>query len=225
MIIPAVDEEGAIGGVVEGFRATGLLDEIVVVDNGSRDRTVEVARAAGATVIHEPARGYGSACLGGLAYLRGRPGGPPRAVVFADGDGANDPRDLAALLAPIEACRAELVLGSRVRRARASSLTVPQRFGNALACAMLKGLYGVEYGDLGPFRAITWRALELIDMRDRDFGWTVEMQVKVAKQALRFEEIDVENHERVAGESKISGTVRGVVFAGTKIISTIVRHR
>ena len=231
MIIPARDEEGAIAGVVRGFLAataadgSSLLDEVVVADNGSRDGTAEVARHAGATVVSEPIAGYGRACLAGIAYLSGRTGGPPEIVVFADGDGSNDAADLDALLSPLRAGPVELVIGARGPHADLGSLTVPQRFGNILACRLMGALFGARFTDLGPFRAITWGALSRLAMEDRDYGWTVEMQVKAAKQRLPAQEVAVANHCRVAGRSKVSGTIRGVVSAGTKIIYTILRHR
>ena len=231
LIIPAYDEAGAIGTVVSGFAAitepggAPVLDEIVVVDNNSADATADVASAAGATVIHEARPGYGSACLAGMRYLRDAAAGPPFAVVFADGDGSNDPADLPALVAPILAGTAELVIGARPRRADPGSLTLPQRFGNLLATRMLRHYFGAHFTDLGPFRAIRWDSLERIRMADPDFGWTVEMQVKAAKASLRMREVDVANRARIAGKSKVSGTLEGVYGAGTKIIGTILQHR
>lgn len=230
VVIPALDEQGAIGGVVAGFvgilRADGerLAEEIVVADNGSRDRTAEVARAAGATVVQAPVRGYGSACLAAIDYLRKRMIGPPDIVVFADGDGANDPAEMNDLLAPIVAGRADMVIGSRVRRMDPGSETVPQKFGNILATRMLGLLYGVEVSDLGPYRAIRWSAYERLGMIDPNYGWTVEMQIKAAKLGLVVVEVDVANRRRVAGSSKVGGTVRGVIGAGYKIISLIVKY-
>jgi glycosyltransferase involved in cell wall biosynthesis len=230
-VIPALDEEGAIGGVVRALVALvgpdgdPLLDEVVVADNGSTDRTAEVARAAGATVVPAPRRGYGSACLEGIAHLARRAAGPPEVVVFADGDGSSDPADVAALTTPILAGEVALVVGSRVARAAPGSLTLPQRFGNRLATTLLDRVYGARYSDLGPHRAIRWSALLALGMEDRDYGWTVEMQVKAAKARLAAREIDVASHPRVAGESKVAGTVRGVLGAGYKILWTLYRYR
>lgn len=231
VLIPALNEEGAIGVVVSELVALAgpdgkrYLDEVVVGDNGSTDRTADVARAAGATVVAAPVRGYGSACLAGMAHLRRRPKGPPDVVVFVDGDGSNVAAELPDLVAPIAAGRADLVIGSRVRRAEPGSLTPPQRFGNELASFMLRRLYRAETTDLGPFRAIAWPALMQLRMEDPNYGWTVEMQVKAAKAGLRVAEVDVQNRPRIAGESKVAGTVRGVVGAGYKIIWTILRYR
>lgn len=229
-LIPALDEEGAIGVVVADLLAVEhegrrLLEEVVVADNGSADRTAEVARAAGATVVPAPVRGYGSACLAGMAYLRDREGGPPDVLVFVDGDGSNRAQELPALIAPILEGRAELVIGTRARLATPGSLTPPQRFGNQLASFMLRRMYGTRTTDLGPFRAIAWPALMRLRMQDPDYGWTVEMQVKAAKEGLRTVEVDVHNDRRIAGRSKVAGTVRGVVGAGYKIIWTILEYR
>lgn len=231
LIIPALDEEGAIAQVVRGFcdltRSADepLLDEVVVVDNGSRDRTADVARGAGATVVREPERGYGRACLAGIAHLAARPGGPPDVVVFADGDGANVPEELEALLQPIVEGRAELVIGSRIAKGDPEGFTVPQRFGNLLAARLLWLLYGVRATDLGPFRALRWATLTRLGMSDPDYGWTVEMQVKAAKHHIPTAEVDVSNRRRIAGQSKVSGTVRGVVGAGVKIIGVLISQR
>lgn len=229
-VIPALDEEACIAGVVgEILSVPGpaghLVGEVVVADNGSRDRTAEVARAAGATVVPAHVRGYGSACLAGLAYLARRPAGPPDVVVFVDGDGSNDLGDLSALLAPIRAGEAELVIGARGRLADPGSLTLPQKFGNRLATVLLRHLYGAPFTDLGPFRAVTWSALQRLAMEDPNYGWTVEMQLKAAKLGLRATEVEVHNRARRAGRSKVAGTVRGVAGAGYKIVWTLLRYR
>lgn len=224
VVIPALDEEDAIGVVVADLVALGAVQEVVVADNGSRDRTAERAREAGATVVFEPERGYGAACLAGIAHLATRPAGPPDVVVFVDGDGSNEVRELPELVAPILSGEAELVIGSRARRADPGSLTFPQKFGNVLATRLLNLLFGTGYTDLGPFRAISWDALQRIGMVDRNYGWTVEMQIKAAKERLPVEEVDVSNKARIAGKSKVAGTVRGVVGAGYKIIWTILKY-
>jgi glycosyltransferase involved in cell wall biosynthesis len=207
--------------VLAGLRQPGVTER-VVVDNGSTDGTAAVARAAGATVVFEPRRGYGAACLAGLAHLREH---PPEVVAFIDADASDDPADLPDVLAPILEGRADLVVGSRVRGEPApGSLTVPQVLGNRLAVALLAFLFGVRYTDLGPFRAIRWAALERLGMRDRGYGWTVEMQARAARSGVRAVEVPVRYRRRI-GRSKISGTVRGVLGAGTKILLTIARVR
>ena len=224
LIIPALDEEGAIGPVVLGFlawRGRGILRRVVVVDNGSTDATARCASEAGALVVAEPKRGYGSACLCGIHAIAAD---PPEVVVFADGDGAADPADLPRLLAPIALGRAELVIGSRVRRSRPEALTRPQRFGNALAAGLLGAIYGAQATDLGPYRAVRFDTLARLGMSDPDFGWTVEMQVKATKLGVRTQEVEVESHARRAGQSKISGDLRGAAQAGLKILGTLARH-
>ena len=192
------------------------------MDNGSTDRTAEVARAAGATVIREPRRGYGAACLAGLAHLRRS---PPEIVVFLDADHSDDPRQLDDILTPILAGRAALVIGSRrLGEREPGSLTPVQAFGTGLAAILLWALFGLRATDLGPFRAIGWQAFESLGMRDRDYGWTVEMQARAARAGLTVVEVPV-RYRRRRGRSKISGTVRGVLGAGWKILFTIGRIR
>jgi len=225
VLIPALDEEPALPGVLASIPRAGdgwCVRDVVVVDNGSRDRTAEAARAAGATVIAEPRRGYGAACLAGLASLRAA---PPGIVAFMDADHSDDPGELGELVAPIVAGHADLVVGSRVLgEHEPGSLTIVQRLGNRLATGLLRLLFGLAATDLGPFRAVRWQALESLGMRDRDFGWTVEMQARAARAGLRVLEVPVRYRRRV-GRSKISGTVRGVVGAGWKILFTLVRVR
>jgi glycosyltransferase involved in cell wall biosynthesis len=217
---------GAIGTVVADLLATGRLREVVVADNGSRDGTGEVAKKAGAVVVREEKRGYGRACLRAIAYLENEsPCGPPDIVVFVDGDGSNDAGELDKLLRPIEIGEAEMVLGSRARFAEKGSLTIPQRAGSILASRLLRLFYGMHYTDLGPYRAIAWPALLRLGMIDEDYGWTVEMQIKAAKMRLAVREVDVKNHVRIAGRSKVGGTVRGVVGASQKILRTIFKYR
>lgn len=231
LVIPALDEEEAIGEVVSGFvslrdeEGRPLLEEIVVADNGSQDRTGVEARSAGATVVHQPERGYGAACLAALEHLAQRPGGPPEIVAFADGDGSNLPRELPVLLEPLFLARADLVIGARTARATPGSLTFPQRFGNRLATALMNRLYGARFSDLGPYRAIRWSALERLGMEDRNYGWTIEMQLKAIRRGLVAVEVDVANRVRIAGRSKVAGTARGVVGAGTKILWSLWRYR
>ena len=216
-VIPALDEAESIGAVLDSL-PLGLLRRRVVCDNGSRDGTADVARAHGALVVSERRRGYGSACLRALAALRED---PPDAVLFLDADGSDDPADLPSLLLPIAEGRADLVIGSRALGEREPGALTPQaRFGNALATALIRAFYGARWTDLGPFRAVRWEALERLGMRDPDFGWTVEMQVKAARARLRGVEVPVRYRRRV-GRSKIAGTLSGAVRAGVKILGTI----
>jgi glycosyltransferase involved in cell wall biosynthesis len=222
VIIPARDEEDAIARAVESA-ARAPVSRVLVVDNGSRDRTAEVARSAGATVVTEPRRGYGAACLAGLAFLRQH---PPDVVAFLDADLSEDPAQLAELLAPIAEDRADLVIGSRVLGEREpGSLTPVQEFGNRLATLLLRALYGARFTDLGPFRAVRWEALERLKMRDRGYGWTVEMQARAARAGLSCLEVPVRHRRRRHGRSKVAGTLAGVLGAGWKIPLTIVRVR
>ncbi|MDZ7628888.1 MAG: glycosyltransferase family 2 protein [Parvularculaceae bacterium] len=217
-VIPALDEELAIAAVIAS--APRFLCEIIVVDNGSRDQTADVAAAAGARVVSAPRRGYGRACKAGVAAAL-----PCDILLFMDADGADDPADSAAILAPIVEGRADLVIGSRmIGRAEAGALTLPQRWGNALACALIAAFWGVRFTDLGPFRAIRTEALQKLAMDDEGFGWTVEMQARAAKMGLRVVEVPAAYRRRV-GVSKISGTVRGVVSAGATILYIIFRER
>ncbi len=220
LLIPALDEEASIGGVLDRLPA-GLFAQVLVVDNGSSDRTAEVARAHGATVVSEPHRGYGRACLAGMAAL------DPETdiVVFMDADSSDVPEEALRLVEPIAAGRADLVLGSRVLgRAEPGSLAAHQRFGNALATTLMAWLYGFRYTDLGPFRAIRADRLRALDMRDGDFGWTVEMQVRALGCGLRVMEAPVSYRRRI-GTSKISGNLWASLAAGWKIIGTILRLR
>ncbi len=226
VLIPALDEDQTIAGVLADLPREGSrwrLREVVVVDNGSRDRTADVARAGGATVILEPRRGYGGACLAGLAHLRTN---PPDIVAFVDADHSDDPRELPSLLAPILEGGVDLVIGSRAlgRRER-GALTPVQRLGNALATALLRLLFGARFTDLGPFRAVRWPALERLEMRDRDYGWTVEMQARAARAGLHSTEVPVAYRRRRAGRSKVAGTIRGALAAGGKILLTLGRVR
>ena len=217
IVMPARNEEVSIGLVLEEI-PRHLVDEVIVVDNGSTDRTAEVARLHGATVVQEPTPGYGAACLAGIA----RVASPSNVIVILDADHSDYPEDLPALLAPIASGEADLAIGSRTRGgAEPGALPWNQRFGNRLACALMRSLYGVRPTDMGPFRAIRRDALDALAMRDRTFGWNVEMHAKAVIEGLSIVEVPVRYRKRV-GQSKISGTVRGTIRAGTKIIATIL---
>ncbi len=230
LIIPAVDEAANIDRLFDALEPLrgGVLRHVVLADNGSTDQTPDAAARHGAVVVHEPTRGYGAACLKALQWI-GDLDEPPEIVAFLDADLSDDPGALPAVLGPIEQGRAELVIGSRVKRAEPGALNVVQRFGNGLACLLIRLTTGRRYHDLGPLRAVRFDTLQRLEMADRTWGWTVEMQVKAALARVPTVEVDVPYRRRAHGRSKISGTVRGVVTAGTKIIYTIValwwRHR
>ena len=222
LIIPAFNELAGIDPLfdaLEPLRGT-VLRHNVLADNGSTDGTPDAAARRGATVVHEPRRGYGAACLRALRWIDDLDE-PPRIVAFLDADLSDDPAALATVLAPIEQGRAELVIGSRVRRADPGALSFVQRFGNGLACLLMWLTTGRRYHDLGPLRAVRYDTLKRLDMADPTWGWTVEMQAKAALAGIPSIEVDVPYRRRAHGRSKISGTVRGVVTAGTKIIVTI----
>lgn len=217
VIIPAVDEEEAIGLVLAEIPP--VVSEIIVVDNGSRDRTAEVARAAGARVVGEPRRGYGQACLAGIAAA-----GAVDVFVFLDGDHSDYPSQLVDVLAPILAGEADLVIGSRsLGRRLEGAHPLHAVLGTRLCVGLMNLLIGTRATDLGPFRAISAGALTRLDMRDRNFGWTVEMQVKAERAGLRVREVPVDYRPRI-GRSKVSGTWSGTFRAGAKILGTIARH-
>ena len=225
-IIPALNEEAALPPMLDGLRvaldAAACADaDIVVVDNGSRDATPAVARKHGARVISEPRRGYGQACLAGIASL---PAGTD-IIVFLDADGSDDPEDLPRLLAPVRDAEADMVLGSRTIAAQAAgAFTRQQAFGNRLATGLMRIFFGARYTDLGPFRVIRRESLERLHMQDTNFGWTIEMQIKAHRASLRVLEIPVNYRKRIAGESKISGTLAGTIRAGWKILWIIAKH-
>jgi glycosyltransferase involved in cell wall biosynthesis len=239
VVIPALDEEATLPLVLAGL-PRDAHDLVVVGDNGSRDRTAEIARAAGAVVVGEPRRGYGSACLAALAVLDGlRPHQDAAArgahlvpladedvVAFVDADFSDDPLDLRAIVAPILDGRADFVVGSRTLAPESRhALTPQQRFGNALSCWLLRVLFGARHTDLGPFRAIRVGALRHLAMRDRDYGWTIEMQLKARVARLAVVEVPVRYRARAGGESKVSGTLAGSLRAGWKILGWILGWR
>lgn len=219
VVIPACNEEGSIGLVLDELPREHVLD-VVVVDNASTDRTAAVARSRGATVVREDERGYGAACLRGIAHT----GDDTDVVVILDGDRSDYPGDLDRLLEPIRDGRADFVVGSRTRGgAEPGALPWNQRWGNWLACLLMRWLFRHRFTDMGPFRAMRRECLLALGMNDRTFGWNVEMQARAIIAGLRIEEVPVRYRRRI-GRSKISGTVRGTVLAGTKIIATIFRY-
>ncbi|MEE2644385.1 MAG: glycosyltransferase family 2 protein [Myxococcota bacterium] len=221
VVIPAWNEEESLPVVLRSLKEAPV-DRIIVVDNNSTDQTAARATEFGVELIFCRARGYGSACQRALDHLSLS---PPEVVLFMDADGADELADIPNLLAPILSGSAELVIGSRVKGgAERGALTRTQRFGNALSCTLLRLIFGVEYSDLGPFRAIRWEALLRLEMADRDFGWTVEMQAKAARIGLIGLEIPTQYHRRIAGESKISGDLKASLHAGVKILWTIGRE-
>ena len=228
LVIPALDEEEALPLVLADLAraqrstSTPLFDELLVVDNGSRDGTAGIARRAGATVLHEPRRGYGAACLRALAYLHER---APEIVVFMDADRSDDTQDLPALLRPLLDGTHDLVIGARAHGRSERGALLPQaRFGNWLATRLIHARFGFRYTDLGPFRAVRFRTLEAMHLEDRDFGWTVEMQIRALQMGARVIEVPVRYRRRI-GRSKISGTISGSLRAGTKILATLWRLR
>ncbi len=217
IIIPALNEENAIAAVVTGVR--DAVNTVIVVDNGSTDATARRARDAGALIVVEPTPGYGRSCLAGVAAAS-----YADVFIFMDGDAADDPNDLASILKPIEDGDIDLVIGSRLSGfVEKGSLTLTQRFGNKLACALMALFWGGRFTDLGPFRAIRADAYHKLSMAAPTFGWTAEMQVRAIKRGLRYCEVPVRYRRRI-GISKISGTVRGVIMAGFFILGTIARE-
>lgn len=222
VVIPAYNEQDSVGHVLRDI-PDGIVREVVVVNNASNDLTPEIAKKGGATVLTENEKGYGAACLKGLAYLAEKEI-KPEVVVFLDADYSDHPGEMVFLLEEIEKGN-DLVIGSRAMGKREKGSMTPQQiFGNALATWMIKMMYNVEFSDLGPFRAITWDALQSLGMADRNWGWTVEMQVKAAKKGLKCSEIPVSYRRRI-GVSKVSGTVKGTIMAGYKIIYTILKYK
>lgn len=221
-IIPALNEALVIATVVKQLRVAGF-SHIIVCDNGSTDRTADEAMSAGAIVVHEPRRGYGSACLAALSAIEMHEM-LVNTILFVDGDGSVKADEALALVNKL-ADGYDLVVGVReARQQERHALTWPQRMGNIVACAMIYLIWRVKMRDLGPFRAIRLDALHKLAMQDQQFGWTVEMQVKAIQRGLRYAEIPVTTRVRV-GKSKISGTVRGVIGAAIGIISTILKLR
>ena len=223
VIIPAVNEEESIGKVVNEI-PKDITDTIIVCNNGSKDRTEEVAKAAGAIVVNEPHPGYGWACLKGMEYAAEMET-KPDIIVFIDGDYSDYPQEMPQVIAPILDKDIDLVIGSRALGAKEKgSMTVPQRFGNWLATRLMRLFYRVRYTDLGPFRAIKYDRLMALGMSDKTYGWTIEMQLRAAKQKLTYTEVPV-NYKKRIGVSKVSGTIKGTILAGYKIIFAIFKYR
>ncbi len=224
VVIPALNEERSLPLVLQDLPPVG---RVIVVDNGSSDRTAEVAEIWGVTVVSESSRGYGSACLRGLAELEAEVAArqaEPLIVVFLDADYSDHPDELPALVAPILAGEADFVIGSRLRGNREAGAMPPQsRYGNLLACTLMRWIWGAQFTDLGPFRAIRYDSLRSLGMCDQNFGWTIEMQIKAVRARLRCREVPVSYRRRI-GVSKISGTVSGTIRAGSKILATIARY-
>lgn len=222
IIIPAFNEENGIGQVISEL-PRDFINEIIVVNNASTDNTERIAKAAGATVLREPTPGYGRACLKGIDYLK-KSNRPPDIVVFLDADHSDYPEEIMALVNPILSNDVDLVIGSRaVGTKEKGSMTPQQIFGNWLATRLLKLFYNVKFTDLGPFRAIKFSSLIELDMQDKTYGWTVEMQLKAAKKKMKCIEVPVRYRKRI-GFSKISGTLKGTILAGYKIIRTIFKY-
>ena len=220
VVIPALNEEEPIGGVVKSVISTGVPQEVIVVDNGSTDATSARAAAAGAKVVTEPNRGYGRACAAGVFSVSPN----CEIVVFLDGDGSDCPEFMASMVEPIVAGTHDFVIGSRARGKREpGSMNFQQLFAGRVAGALVWLLYGVRYTDMCPFRAIRRHALATLGMREQTYGWNLEMQMRAARKHLRILEIPVDHRCRTGGVSKVSGTLRGTFVAGTRIMATLLR--
>ncbi len=221
VIIPARNESAAISKVIGDI--PDFVQEIIVVDNGSSDPTAEVAKNAGASVLHEPQKGYGHACLKGLDYLKNL-NKKTDIVVFLDGDYSDYPEQMSDIIAPIIEKNIDFVLGSRKKNLSEKGAMQPQqRFGNWLATRLMSLFFNSKFTDLGPFRAIKYEVLNSLDMKDQTYGWTVEMQLKILKQKFTYCEIPVKYRNRI-GVSKVSGTLKGTIFAGVKILIWIFKY-
>jgi glycosyltransferase involved in cell wall biosynthesis len=223
VIIPAYNEEDSIANVVNDIPK--IVEEVIVVSNNSTDKTEENAAKAGATVLKESRRGYGYACLKGMEYIASFDSTKlPDIIVFLDGDYSDYPEQLTEIIAPIIEDDLDFVIGARVKELRESGSMTPQQvFGNWLATFLMKLFFGAEFTDLGPFRAIKYNKLLDLKMEDKTYGWTVEMQLKALKQKLTYTEIPVKYRNRI-GVSKVSGTVKGSILAGVKILGWIFKY-
>jgi len=221
VIIPAFNEEASIGLVITAIPK--IVSEIIVISNNSTDNTIEVAKKAGATVLTETQKGYGYACLKGMKYISEQTT-KPDIIVFLDGDFSDYPEELTKIVQPIIEDNTDFVIGARVSELREKgSMTKPQIFGNWLATSLMKLFFRAKFTDLGPFRAIKYNRLLALNMEDKTYGWTVEMQLKVLKKKYSYKEIPVKYRNRI-GVSKVSGTVKGAIFAGVKILLWIFKY-
>ena len=221
VIIPAFNEADSIGLVIQDI--PDLVEEVIVVSNNSTDQTEENARKAGATVLSETRKGYGYACLKGMHYVAAQ-AEKPDIIVFLDGDYSDYPEQLSAIIQPILQENIDFVIGARVDRLREEgAMTIPQIFGNWLATRLMRLFFGAKFTDLGPFRAIKYEKLLALKMEDKTYGWTVEMQLKAIKQKLSYVEVPVNYRNRI-GVSKVSGTLKGAVMAGVKILGWIFKY-
>ncbi|WZL87817.1 glycosyltransferase family 2 protein [Salinimicrobium sp. 3283s] len=221
VIIPAYNEADSIGRVVSDIPE--IVDEVIVVSNNSTDNTEEVAEKAGATVLREPRKGYGYACLKGMDYIAQLPK-KPEIIIFLDGDYSDFPQELEKIVEPIIHRNIDMVIGARIKRWREKgAMTFPQIFGNWLATSLMKLFFNARFTDLGPFRAIKYEKLLALKMEDKTYGWTVEMQLKALKKKYSYEEVPVHYRNRI-GVSKVSGTVKGAFMAGVKILTWIFKY-
>ncbi|MEM9001126.1 MAG: glycosyltransferase family 2 protein [Bacteroidota bacterium] len=221
VIIPAFNEADSIGKVIADIPKS--VSEIIVVNNDSSDDTFENAEKAGATVLNESQKGYGHACLKGMHYIE-KQSDPPDIVVFIDGDYSDHPEELDRIIAPILKKNMDFVIGTRKKELREKgSMTFPQVFGNELATFLMRLFFGAKFTDLGPFRAIKYEKLKELQMEDKTYGWTVEMQLKALKKKLAYTEVPVRYRKRI-GVSKVSGTIKGAIFAGVKILGWIFKY-
>ncbi|MEO2071055.1 MAG: glycosyltransferase family 2 protein [Zunongwangia sp.] len=221
VIIPAYNEADSIAKVIAEI--PNIVDEVIVVSNNSTDDTEKNAQAAGATVLQEERKGYGYACLKGMDYIFNQ-NSTPDIIVFLDGDYSDYPSELTKIIAPIQQKNIDMVIGARVKKWReAGSMTFPQIFGNWLATTLMRLFFGAKFTDLGPFRAIKYEKLLKLNMQDKTYGWTVEMQLKALKQDFTYVEVPVHYKNRI-GVSKVSGTLKGAIFAGVKILGWIFKY-
>ena len=221
VIIPAYNEADSIALVINDIPS--IVNEVIVVNNNSTDKTAEVAQNAGATVLLESQMGYGYACLKGMAYIANLPE-KPDIIVFMDGDYSDYPEQLTEIVKPILEDHIDFVIGSRVRAFQEKgSMTPQQHFGNWLATSLMRNLFDAKFTDLGPFRAIKYQKLVDLQMQDKTYGWTIEMQLKALKHHLTYVEIPVKYKKRI-GVSKVSGTIKGSIFAGVKILGWIFKY-